>query len=521
MPTLTKNKRMIVILILHHVAGVTSNVHGESHHHHVHSHGNHGVHNHHEHGGSGDCELDDSLVELIKSFGLAILGKDQESADDVKPTEDHDHINIKTLIDELFHPSTTQKTTTTTTIRTTWTERLPIKSHDLGWDKSPVDLVMSNHFLEPVYGQDEKNKQLRKFEFTTQKPVYLTETHYYLPADFSDNHVKDFFSPIEKERATKYVDLNINLDVSQLIDKPTIPVVDTRLANFLLVNKGNRVNTKSTKPEEDNKHINEISDDTKILDTIDTKLLLQLKQPTTPPFHNKFKIAQKQNNSLSKLSWLQLLGSSLSRSESPGLVKKAITPISNRSHLSLTESSQLKNSLFQSKLATKSASIPISIKHKSQILHSALKQIKQDVHQHASRKSSIDVKLNIATLPPSTGKSNIFKQIRRGKQQSNNVPSSILHRTTGFSKQHFEGVKGMVRFNRLDTMEMKKDKLECKDRAEGLHADVSSGCQRFYMCHENGRSGRFTCPAGTLFSTTLGVCDWAAKVNCERFHPKG
>ena len=28
--------------------------------------------------------------------------------------------------------------------------------------------------------------------------------------------------------------------------------------------------------------------------------------------------------------------------------------------------------------------------------------------------------------------------------------------------------------------------------------------QRFFMCHENGRSGRFTCPVGTLFSDTLG-----------------
>ena len=70
-------------------------MHGEGHHHHDHSHGNHGVQNHHEHGVSGDCELDDSLAELIESFGLVVLGKDQESADDVQPTEDHDHINIK------------------------------------------------------------------------------------------------------------------------------------------------------------------------------------------------------------------------------------------------------------------------------------------------------------------------------------------------------------------------------------------------------------------------------------------
>merc|ERR550532_2247313 len=62
---------------------------------------------------------------------------------------------------------------------------------------------------------------------------------------------------------------------------------------------------------------------------------------------------------------------------------------------------------------------------------------------------------------------------------------------------------------------------DCLTSGPGLHADTSSGCQRFYMCHENGRSGRFTCPVGTLFSQTLGVCDWARRVTCpiSRFTP--
>ena len=77
------------------LSGVSSNVHGEGHNHHHHGHGDEGGHHHHGHEGSGDCELDDSLADLIKSFGLSVLGKDQESANDVQPTEDHDHINIK------------------------------------------------------------------------------------------------------------------------------------------------------------------------------------------------------------------------------------------------------------------------------------------------------------------------------------------------------------------------------------------------------------------------------------------
>ena len=35
----------------------------------------------------------------------------------------------------------------------------------------------------------------------------------------------------------------------------------------------------------------------------------------------------------------------------------------------------------------------------------------------------------------------------------------------------------MVGFNGLDMMRMKDDKFECVDKAEGLHADLSSGCQ--------------------------------------------
>ena len=80
------------------ISGVLSNAHGEGHNHHHPGHGDHGAHHHHDSDGSGDCELDDGLADLIKNFGLSVLGKDQESADDVQPTEDHDHINIKVTI---------------------------------------------------------------------------------------------------------------------------------------------------------------------------------------------------------------------------------------------------------------------------------------------------------------------------------------------------------------------------------------------------------------------------------------
>ena len=91
----------------------------------------------------------------------------------MQPTADHSHVNIKVviklvalngsrtkryfqaLIDELFHPSSTT-TTTTTTPATTSTQRLPIKSHELGWELSPIDLVMANSVLEPVFSNDQR-----------------------------------------------------------------------------------------------------------------------------------------------------------------------------------------------------------------------------------------------------------------------------------------------------------------------------------------------------------------------------
>ena len=52
-----------------------------------------GHHHHHNHGGG--VPATEELTDLIQNFGLAVLGKDQESAEDVQPTEDHSHINVK------------------------------------------------------------------------------------------------------------------------------------------------------------------------------------------------------------------------------------------------------------------------------------------------------------------------------------------------------------------------------------------------------------------------------------------
>ena len=58
-------------------------------------------------------------------------------------------------------------------------------------------------------------------------PEYLTETPYHA-LNNDDDEAR------QPPRSGKSVDLNMHLDLEQLIDKPTLPVLDTRRANFLL-----------------------------------------------------------------------------------------------------------------------------------------------------------------------------------------------------------------------------------------------------------------------------------------------
>ena len=118
---------------------------------------------------------------------------------------------------------------------------LNFQSHDLGWELSPIDLVMSNSILTPVFSPEQlevTHCTLRALRglfiiFALQRqsrmlrPVYLTETPY-LKSD-EDQFVEN------QLRSGKSLELDsLNLDPEQLIDKPTLPVLDTRRANFLL-----------------------------------------------------------------------------------------------------------------------------------------------------------------------------------------------------------------------------------------------------------------------------------------------
>merc|ERR1712088_427004 len=78
--------------------GVQAN--GGGHHHHPDDHGHGHDHGHDHDHGHGHEEDSEELAALIKSFGVAVLGKDQESANDVQPTEDHAHLNVQAIIDD-------------------------------------------------------------------------------------------------------------------------------------------------------------------------------------------------------------------------------------------------------------------------------------------------------------------------------------------------------------------------------------------------------------------------------------
>ncbi|XP_042907856.1 protein PF3D7_1417600-like [Parasteatoda tepidariorum] len=62
----------------------------------------------------------------------------------------------------------------------------------------------------------------------------------------------------------------------------------------------------------------------------------------------------------------------------------------------------------------------------------------------------------------------------------------------------------------------------CEEYAEpGYYADISSRCQMFHICHDNGMRSSFLCPVGTVFNQEYLVCDWWYNVDCRnsvRYH---
>jgi len=495
----------------------------------------HGDHGHHHHHGGG-VPATEELTDLIQNFGLAVLGKDQESANDIQPTADHSHINVKALINELFHPSTTS-TSTTTTPRTTSTQRLPIKSHDLGWELSPIDLVMSNSILKPVFSPEQLERQSRML-----RPVYLTETPY-LKSD-EDQFVEN------QLRSGKSLGLDsLNLDPEQLIDKPTLPVLDTRRANFLLVNGGKRSKTGRRKKISKNKgddvkktskkhqHGDDDEDDVLWRETV-----WSLKFRQTSP-HPEIDSESTTNTPLSDLSpFLQPPARDVSSPARRPNEKALATNASSRKPSQFSGPARLKGGKSSGKNVEDHERNPEQPDTDSRHLKHGQNTRPQQVRGTTTsrrRKSNDDGSEDIFddkagdiilhddqldSSHPHTGPVNHNLRpsqvkpvktvprkknaVRRGKkvesQQRRSKQNLVDNKRQGESDEQ----------QMLRSSTVTKSKFECQHKSEGLHPDIQSGCQRFYMCHENGRSGRFTCPVGTLFSHQLGVCDWAKKVDC-------
>lgn len=527
-------------------------------HHHQHHHGNnehedhhHGEHHHgdHHHGDhdAGHCDDDIGIDELIKSFGFKVLGKDQESATDIKPNEDHKHLNIQALIDELFHPSTTPRTISTTTASTTSTEKLPIKDH-LHWDKSPVDLVMSdsNNQLEPVFGKKEEKRHGRQFHATTQTPpVYLTETNYYFAKDFDKDLVggkTKTFAPIEEERESN--NLEIHLDVNQLIDKPTIPVVDTRLANFLLVHRRSRnIETKSRKKVNGRKKTRRKHFRNKhIRSDIQRR---KNKQFTSRPFVIKFtkgheQIEEHMQGEPHFVSGRQA-GIKKTTRQIPQLAKSAAIPNSLKRMGSFKLNNNNPSDLLDGLPSIVSA--PNFSKQRNteqQILNNIIQKEKQVSINFKSQNVKRLEKIKNQPIPkkheqhtqnqldkPQTFIK--FKLPQQNEVKLHEQPLEEISSTTSKIKiieqsktllekkksdQAGKNSKGFFGFSMQDMMRKRSDSKECQGKQKGLHADLENNCQRFIMCHENGRSGQFVCPIGTKFNQQLGICDWGNRVKC-------
>jgi len=549
----------------------------------------HGHHHHHHQEDEGGVPPTEELTDLIQNFGLAVLGKDQESADDVQPTEDHSHINVKALINELFHPSTTS-TSTTMTPPTTSTQRLPIKSHDFGWELSPIDLVMSNSILEPVFSLEQRERQSRR-----SKSVYLTETPYL------KSHDAEFEPKFDQLRSGKSLDLDsINLEPDQLTDKPTLPVLDTRRANFLLVNGGKRSKTGRKKKISGShghgkktgaKHGQADPEDVLWRETVWS---LKFRQTSPHP------LVESESTTVTPLSDLSpfLQPPALERDETSHLAPHVTTDVRHGAHQTSKNSQQRQEttrlrdesrgpqgeSRGGRRPTNKAIATNASSRKAGQFFGPArLKGGKssgrncKDHERNSEQPDTRHVK-NVDKIQRERGAISVtIQNSRRGKKsddmrksnhhvhedisddevediilrddkvhfpftadvnhkdrtsQVKSVPhkKNAVRRGKKFenqqrtSKQNIvdnkrQGETGLTGLHHKMRSSMTRSRFDCQHKSEGLHPDISSGCQIFYMCHESGRSGRFTCPVGTLFSQQLGVCDWAKKVDCTPSTP--
>jgi len=583
---------------------------------HGHGHGEHGGHGEHDDGDGEDCKDEVVLGDLIKELGIKVLGKDQESADDISPEEDHGQINVKALISELFSPSTEAPPISTSPRIVTSTQSLPIKNHWEGWFLSPVDLVMNNQILEPVYDQVVGG--------TTEKPVYLTETQYYLQRN---EHDLQNFGPLPQNlqsRESKQVDLHSDLDLDQLIDKPVIPVVDTRWANYHLVNKGQRKarnhvdHSDNDNDDHDHHHDNDHEKDQ-----------LNFKSATEPPFLKKLKEKKRLLASLRLLippsheahAQLDGIQQDLHQQQQPGgqSVQQRIQQ-QQQQHLLQHQQLQQRHQEREHRQHLKNQENVIELlpasetrlgdgveeliaevfrtnqedtlshtqrliqqnainqhKNKQQQQRKLQQQQRKQKQQRQQKQQSLRQQQRPTLQPrhqqqqqqkqqPRTPLSNLIEpphinfqtEVRQGfsdlkgsranpnsrprgkpsksnpkqgafavKKTDSRISDNVI--SSPRTQKSLEPQKKSVKpplgksakpVSRIPVPVVTRGSrtsaasFNCGAHKPGLHTDPTSGCRKFIMCHENGRMGTFSCPAGTLFNEVHQVCDWKFRVKC-------
>jgi len=479
-----------------HGHGHSDHTHGDTGH--GHSHSGHG-HGGHVHGvGEEDSGLGGDLAALIQSFGLSVLGKDQESATDPQPTEDHSHLNVQAIIEELFHPSTAPTSTPSPSTRSPSTGPLPLQEH------------------------------LHSMSQTTSAPVYLTETHYYLGEDD-----KETFSPLQPVRNS------LEPISTQLTDKPTMEVVDTRLANFLLVNRDKRPRRRKEL---------ELTRENNILSQPGQIHTLSFKGSTQAPFILKFFLdkeeeeqgrqdgehpdpgerngevaAWEENGTMWRLDpshGQEILGV-------PALIghEKGVHPMVQESFIQTQIKRQQEESLrrnnkkhFHEERDGDNANIEEVREGSKRVSHLAGRILLEGRrHEFRTGVQESSVKEVRGKGRNGRGRQDRGKGEREGRKHSNTRNGGKDRRKT---KQ--EDRKHSPATPRPPDSGQSKEKgrgVRCEDGKDGLHADIQSGCQKFYMCHSGKQSGKFSCPGGTKFSEELAVCDWGGKVDCVSLTP--
>lgn len=152
------------------------------------------------------------------------------------------------------------------------------------------------------------------------------------------------------------------------------------------------------------------------------------------------------------------------------------------------------------------------------ILQSTLGQLRKDVQNMAKRKTKAAASGGTRSNPETNrnSKHDGKKNKKKESKLNFNTKERLKVQKHLKSQRRPKAFTGDARINHSTKL---SSTFECSEnKLPGVYADESTSCQRFFMCHADGRKGIFTCPLGTKFNQKHQVCDWPKKVDCSNSH---